>query len=122
MIEKDYLQQTEVQKKQILLMLDYLVEVAQSQEFLALVAAGRHRTVHLIVLRFNFFLPTKISTTINLDVTQLILSTTRETFKNDLDWKLGKPCFISQIVRVTRCTFFLLKQPCLHLDNGFTKF
>ena len=52
---------------------DLFDEAAQSKEFLALVVAGRHRNVHLMVLRHNLFQQTKNSKTIDLNVTQLIL-------------------------------------------------
>ena len=50
-----------------------LDEAAQSKDFLALVVAGRHRNVHLMVLRHNLFQRTKNSKTIDLNVTQIVL-------------------------------------------------
>ena len=67
----EFLRKAEAQKKRILLVLDDLFdEAAQSKELLALVVAGRHRNVHLMVLRHNFFQRTKDSKTIDLNVTQ----------------------------------------------------
>ena len=51
-LEWKSLEKAEAQKKRILLVLDDLFEeAAKSQEFLALVIAGRHRNIHLLVLR-----------------------------------------------------------------------
>ena len=62
------------EKKQILLVLnDLFDEVAQRNEFLAQIVAGRHCNVQLMVLRHNLFQQTKTSETIDLNVTQLIL-------------------------------------------------
>ena len=73
-LEWNFLQKAEAQKKRILLVLDDLLdEAAQSKDFLALVVAGRHRNVHLMVLRHNLFQRTKNSKTIDLNVTQIIL-------------------------------------------------
>ena len=52
---------------------DLLEEEAKSKKFLALVIAGRHRNIHLVVLRHNLFQQTKSSKTIDLNVTQIIL-------------------------------------------------
>ena len=61
------------QKKRTLLVLDDLFdEAAQNKEFLALVVAGRHREVYLMVLRHNLPQQTKNSKTIDLNDTQLI--------------------------------------------------
>ena len=74
-IEWNFLQKAEAQKKRILLVLDDLFdEAAQSKDFLALVIAGRHRNVHLMALRHNIFQRTKNSKTIDLNVTQIVLS------------------------------------------------
>ena len=49
-LEWNFLQKAATQKKRFLLVLDDLFdEAAQSKEFLALVVAGRHRNVHLMV-------------------------------------------------------------------------
>ena len=73
-LEWKSLEKAEAQKKRILLVLDNLFEeAAKSQEFLALVIAGRHRNIHLLVLRHNLFQRTKSSKTIDLNVTQIIL-------------------------------------------------
>ena len=73
-LEWNFLQKTETEKKRILLVLDDLFdEAAQSKHFLALVVAGRHRNVHLMVLRHNLFQRTKNSKTIDLNVTQIVL-------------------------------------------------
>ena len=73
-LEFNTLQKAEAQKKRILLVLDdFFDEAAQSKEFLALVVAGRHRNVHLMVLRHNLFQQTRNSKTIDLNVIQLIL-------------------------------------------------
>ena len=72
--EWNFSQKAESQKKRILLLLDDLFdEAAQSEDFLALVVAGRHRNVHLMVLRHNLFQQTKKSKTIDLNVTQIVL-------------------------------------------------
>ena len=69
-LEWNFLQKAEAQKKRILLVLDDLFdEAAQRKDFLALVVAGRHRNVHLMVLRHNLFQRTKNSETIDLNVT-----------------------------------------------------
>ena len=73
-LDWSYLQKAETHKKRILLVFDDLFDEApQGKEFLALVVAGRHRNVHLIVLRHNLFQQTKNSITIDLNVTQEIL-------------------------------------------------
>ena len=73
-LEWNFLRKAEAQKKRILLVLDDLFdEAAQSKDFLALVVAGRHRNVHLMVLRHNLFQRTKNSTTIDLNGTQINL-------------------------------------------------
>ena len=73
-LEWNFLQKAEAQKKRILLVLDDLFdEAAQSKDFLALVVAGRHRNVHLMVLRHNLFQRTKNSKIIDLNVTQIVL-------------------------------------------------
>ena len=73
-IEWNFLQKADAQRKRILLVLDDLFdEAAQSKDFLALVVADRHRNVHLMVLRHNFFQRTKNSKTIDLNVTQIVL-------------------------------------------------
>ena len=57
-------------RKTILLKLDdFSNEDAQSKDFLALAVAGRHRNIHLMVLRHNLFQRTKNSKTIDLNVT-----------------------------------------------------
>ena len=48
-------------------------KAAQSKDFLAPDVAGRHRNVHLMVLRHNLFQHTKNLKTIVLNVTQLFL-------------------------------------------------
>ena len=68
------LERAEALKKRILLVLDDLFdEAAPSKEFLAIVIAGRHRNVHLMVLRHNLYQQSKNSKTIDLNVTQIIL-------------------------------------------------
>ena len=59
-LEWKSLEKAEAQKKLILLVLDDLFkEAAKSREILALVKAGRHRNIHLVVLRHNLFQQTK---------------------------------------------------------------
>ena len=71
-LEWKSLEKVEAQKKRILLVVDDLFEeAAKSKEFLALVIAGRHRNIHLVVLRQS--ISTKSSKTIDLNVTQIIL-------------------------------------------------
>lgn len=66
----------EALKKRTLIVIDDLYdEAAQSKDFLDLVIAGRHRNVHLMVLRHNLFHQTKHSKTIDLNLTQIILFT-----------------------------------------------
>ena len=73
-LEWNFSQKAEAQKKRNLLVLDDLFdEAAQSKEFLPPVVAGRHRNVHLMVLRHNLFQWTKNSKTIDLNVTQIVL-------------------------------------------------
>ena len=68
------MERAEALKKRILLVLDDLFdEAAPSKEFLAIVIAGRHRNVHLMVLRHNLYQQSKNSKTIDLNVTQIIL-------------------------------------------------
>ena len=68
------LERAEALKERILLVLDDLFdEDAPSKEFLAIVIAGRHRNVHLTVLRHNLYQQSKNSKTIDLNVTQIIL-------------------------------------------------
>ena len=73
-LEWKSLEKAEAQKKRILLVLDDLFEeAAMSKDFLALVIAGRHRNIHLVVLRHNLSQQTEGSKTIDLNVTQIIL-------------------------------------------------
>ena len=72
-LEWNFLQKTEAQKKRILLVLDDLFDEAAQSNFLALVVAGRHCNVHLMVLRHNLFQRTKNSKKIDLNVTQIVL-------------------------------------------------
>ena len=68
------LERAEALKKRILLVIDDLFdEAASSKEFLATVIAGRHRNVHLMVLRHNLYQQSKNSKTIDLNVTQIVL-------------------------------------------------
>ena len=60
---------------------DLFDEAAQSIDFLALVVAGPHRNVHLMVLRHNLFQRTKNSKTIDLDVTQIVLLNSPRDFE-----------------------------------------
>ena len=65
---------SEALKQRNLVVIDDLYdEAAQSKEFLDLVIAGRHKNVHLMVLRHNLFQQCKNSKTIDLNVTQMIL-------------------------------------------------
>ena len=73
-LEWSQLERSEALKKRTLIIIDDLYEeAAQSKEFLDLVIAGRHRNVHLMVLRHNLFQQTKHSKTIDLNLTQIIL-------------------------------------------------
>ena len=73
-LEWKSLEKTEVQKKRILFVLvDLFAEAAKSKKFLAPVIAGRHRNIHLVVLRHNLIQQTKSSRTIDLNVTRIIL-------------------------------------------------
>ena len=86
-LERKFLQKTEAQKKRILLELDDLFnEAAQSKDFLALVVAGRHRNVHLMVLRHNLFQQTKTSKTIDFNVTRKFFSTALEILNRLVFW------------------------------------
>ena len=61
-------------KQRTLVVIDDLYdEAANTKEFLDLVIAGRHRNVHLMVLRHNLFQQSKFSKTIDLNVTQIVL-------------------------------------------------
>ena len=72
-LEWKFLQKAEAQKRILLVLDDLFDEAAQSKDFLALVVAGRHCNVHLMVLRHNLFQRTKNSKTIDLNVTQIVL-------------------------------------------------
>ena len=72
-LEWNFLQKAQSQKRILLVLDDLFDEAAQSKDFLALVVAGRHRNVHLMVLRHNFFQGTKNSKTIDLNVTHITL-------------------------------------------------
>ena len=52
---------------------DLFEEAARNKEFLALVIAGRHRNIHLVVLRHNLLPQTKSLKTIDLNVTKIFL-------------------------------------------------
>ena len=71
--EWNFLQKAETQKRILLVLDDLFDEAAQNKDFLALVLAGRHRNVHLMVSRHNLFQRAKNSKTIDLNVTQIIL-------------------------------------------------
>lgn len=73
-LEWDAVEHSEALKKRTLVVVDDLYEdAAQSKEFLDLVIAGRHRNIHLMVLRHNLFQQSKNSKTIDLNVTQIVL-------------------------------------------------
>lgn len=73
-LEWNALERAEALKKRILLIVDDLFdEAALSKEFLGVVIAGRHRNVHLMILRHNLYQQSKHSKTIDLNVTQIIL-------------------------------------------------
>ena len=73
-VEWKSLENAEARKKRIWLVLDDLSEeAAKSKEFLALVIAGRHGNIHLVVLSHSLFQQTKSSKTIDLNVMQIIL-------------------------------------------------
>ena len=73
-LEWNYLQKAEAQRKRNLLVFDDLFdEAAQSKEFLALVVAGRHRNVQMILLGNNLFQQRENSKTIDLSVTHQLL-------------------------------------------------
>ena len=69
------LERAEAVRKRILLSLDDLFdEAAPSKQILAIVIAGRHRNVHLKVLRHRLHQQSKNSKTKALKVTQLFLN------------------------------------------------
>ena len=73
-LEWEAVERTEALKQRTLVVIDDLYdEATQTKEFLDLVIAGRHRNVHLMVLRHNLFQQSKNSKTIDLNVTQMIL-------------------------------------------------
>ena len=73
-LEWNAVERSEALKQRTLVVIDDLYdEAAQSKEFLDLVIAGRHKNVHLMVLRHNLFQQCKSSKTIDLNVTQMIL-------------------------------------------------
>ena len=72
-LEWNFMQKAEAQKRILLVLDDLFDEAAQSKDFLTLVVAGRHRNVHLMVLRHKSFQRTKNSKAIDLNVTQIIL-------------------------------------------------
>ena len=73
-LEWNAVERSEALKQRTLVVIDDLYdEAAQSKEFLDLVIAGRHKNVHLMVLRHNLFQQCKNSKTIDLNVTQMIL-------------------------------------------------
>ena len=73
-LEWNAIERGEILKQRTLVVIDDLYdEAANSKEFLDLVIAGRHRNVHLMVLRHNLFQQSKYSKTIDLNVTQIVL-------------------------------------------------
>ena len=73
-LEWNAVQRGEILKQRTLVVLDDLYdEAANSKEFLDLVIPGRHRNIHLMVLRHNLFRQSKYSKTIDLNVTQIVL-------------------------------------------------
>ena len=73
-LEWNAVERSEASKQRTLVVIDDLYdEAAQSKKFLDLVIAGRHKNVHLMVLRHNLFQQCKNSETIDLNVTQMIL-------------------------------------------------
>ena len=73
-LEWNAVERGEILKQRTLVVLDDLYdEAANSKEFLDLVIAGRHRNIHLMVLRHNLFQQSKYSKTIDLNVTQIVL-------------------------------------------------
>ena len=64
----------EAQKMRTLVVIDDLYQDAcEDKAFLSLVVAGRHRNIHLMILKHNLYQPAKNSKTIDLNVTQMIL-------------------------------------------------
>ena len=73
-LEWNVLERSEALKQRTLVVIDDLYdEAAQTKEFLDLVIAGRHKNVHLMVLRHNLYQQSKNAKTIDLNVTQMIL-------------------------------------------------
>ena len=75
-MEWNAVERSEALKQRTLVVIidDLYDEAAQSKELLYLVIAGRHKKVHLMVLRHNLILEQcKHSKTIDLNVTQMIL-------------------------------------------------
>ena len=72
-MEWNAVERSEALKQRTLVIENLYDEAAQSKELLYLVIAGRHKKVHLMVLRHNLFQQCKHSKTINLNVTQMIL-------------------------------------------------
>ena len=73
-LEWNAVKRGEILKQRTFVVLDDLYdEAANSKGFLDLVIAGRHRTIHLMVLRHNLFQQSKNSETIYLIVTQIVL-------------------------------------------------
>lgn len=68
------IEKCEAQKMRTLVVIDDLYQQAcEDDYFLNLVIAGRHRNIHLVVLKHNLFQQSKHSKTIELNVTQMIL-------------------------------------------------
>ena len=73
-LEWSAVERGEILKQRILVVIDDLYdEAANNKEFFDLVIAGRHRNVHLMVLRHILFQQSKYSKTIDSNVTQIIL-------------------------------------------------
>ena len=73
-LEWNTVERGEILKQQTHVVLDdFYDKDANSKEALDLVIAGRHRNIHLMVLRRNLFQQSEYSKTIDLNVTQIVL-------------------------------------------------
>ena len=73
-MEWNAVERSEALKQRTLVVIDDLYdEAAQSKKFLDLVIAGRHKNVHLMVLRRKIFQQCRNLKTIDFNVTQMIL-------------------------------------------------
>ena len=78
---------------------DVYQNVSDTKEFLDLAISGRHQNLHLVVLKHNLYQQSKLSKTIDLNVTQiLLLRNPRDNIQIDC---LGRPLGCRELLQIS---------------------